>query len=1360
MYCCSAQESKMDYKRRFLLGGSKQKVQQHQQFHVSELGKALGAASASAPVPASPASPASPLLSSSSSSSSSAASAAGGCSQATPVADIQQGISKYLDALNVFCRASAFLTDLFSSVFRNSHYAKAAMQLKDVQEHVMEAASRLTAAIKPEIAKMLMELSAGAANFKDQKEFSLQDIEVLGRCFLTVMQVHFQFLSQALQKVQPVAHSCFAEAVAQERKPSSGMQVAGTGPVTEPEEAVRSWRRAAEATSRLRERGCDGCLAGIEVQQLFCSQSVAIPEHQLKELNLKIDSALQAYKVALESLGHCEYAMKAGFHLNPKAIEASLQGCCSDAEAQQAGRRQTPPQPIQCELPTVPIQIGPHFLKGISFNESAAENLKLKTHTMIQLMKEAGCHNGVTPRDDSPVTEVLNQVCPSTWRGACKTAVQLLFGQAGLVVVDTAQIENKEAYAPQISLEGSRIVVQVPSTWCLKEDPATMSLLQRSLDPEKTLGLVDVLYTAVFDLNRWKEGREQALPCIQIQLQREVCDFGGHIDLPPGNGSKPSGGLQKTFSKLTSRFTKKASSGGSYSIPSTPSKTLFVTNHHSEEKARLQSILTIGSFPRSVEATPATLAVNGLFPEKAERGGKDAKGMKLPTDQEMQEVIDFLSGFNLGKSQQASPQVKRRNSVASSSAAAEQKPASAATQHQPQSSSHTPLHHLPQGMPPQQQQQQAPQKGPQPPQYYQHLLQPIGTQQQPPPQQQRPPGKWPSNSGQPSAPAVSPGLPHLPHWSGHGFSDLSSDLYSLGLVNSYMDSVMSEMLGQKPPPGPRNNTWPNRDQSDGIFGMLGEFLPFDPAVGSDPEFARYVAGVSQAMQQKRQAQHFRRPSSNARSNWAPPDDPHRTWPFPEYFNEGEMANSWSGTQGDSASSSDETSSANGDSLFSMFSGPDIVAAVKQRRKHSSGEHDPSTLPSPPLLSAADDHNQENKTKTWPPKAPWQHTLPNPGLSLFQMTGPAGASSGTASAGQWNDALQILQSPVWSNDCAPSSSSSSSSSGGDADKDKGSAPQRGSVDNLDALEGKARGGASEQEWLGKPKTVRDTLLCLAAQRPRRALRGEVQEGARPRRSRLRRRSSSRRRAGRLLGYEGNGAKASGARAARKRKPSPEPEGEAGPPKINGEAQSWLPTSSEGMKMPMAAASFMSPPPPTASPHSNRTTPPEAVQNGQSPMAALILVADNAGGNHASKDANQVHSTTRRNSSSPPSPSPMNQRRLPREVPSQGGNAGGMEPVHPASLPDSSLAASVPLCCTLCHERLEDTHFVQCPPSPPHKFCFPCSRQSIKQQGANGEVYCPSGEKCPLVGSNVPWAFMQGEIATILAGDVKVKKERDS
>ncbi|KAM9510068.1 granule associated Rac and RHOG effector protein 1-like isoform 6-T11 [Guaruba guarouba] len=877
MYCCNTEESKMDYKRRFLLGGSKQKVQRQQQYQMPELGRTLS-------VPLASASPSSPLVSSA---------VAGSCSHTvshmTPIADIQQGISKYLDALNVFCHTSTFLTDLFSSVFKNSQYSKAAMKLKDVQEHVMEAASQLTATIKPEIAKMLMELSAGAANFKDQKEFSLRDIEVLGRCFLTVMQVHFQFLSQAVQKVQPVAHSCFAEAVAQEKKNVSGARASNLSPTNELEDAIRSWRGAAEATSQLRERGCDGCLAGIEVQQLFCSQSVAVPEHQLKLLNMKIDSALQ-------------------------------------------------------------------------------------------------------------------------------------------VVVDTAQIANKETYAPQISLEGSRIVVQVPSTWCLKEDPATMSLLQRSLDPEKTLGLVDVLYTAVFDIHRWKEGREQALPCIQIQLQREILGFGNQVDTPSGNGSKSSGGLQKTFSKLTSRFTKKTSctstsNTGSYSIPNIPSKHVFIS-FNSEEKAkmlsnidaRLQSILNTGNFPRTVDPLQSVQntnnqLVNGCLVQRQDNflkldDSKDDKVMNLPTDQEMQDVIDFLSGFNMGKSQQTSPMVKRRNSA--SSTATEQK--SGTVQQQPQSVSHAPLHPSQQGL----SQQQQSQKQQQQMQYYQHLLQPIGPQQ-------HVPAKWLPNSLQQPAQVVGAGLSHIHQWNNPVFSDLSSDLYSLGLVSSYMDNMISEMLGQKPQ-GPRNNTWPNRDQTDGVFGMLGEILPFDPAVGSDPEFACYVAGVNQAMQQKRQAQHVHRPS-NTHNNWPLPDDPHKTWPFPEYFTEGDVTKSWSGTQGNSASSSDETASANGDSLFSMFSGPDIVATVKQRRKHSSGEQVSSALPSPSLLSAADDRNQDKKTKTWPPKAPWQHIssvvniLPSQNTPLYPMSSPIS---------QWSDTMQILQSSMWAaaNDCAPAAGLSS------------------------------------------------------------------------------------------------------------------------------------------------------------------------------------------------------------------------------------------------------------------------------------------------------------------------------------------------
>ncbi len=83
---------------------------------------------------------------------------------------------------------------------------------------------------------------------------SVMSLQVLGRCFLTVMQVHFQFLSQALQKVQPVAQSCLAEALAQaqERCANARSQSSDLGPLTEQEEASRSWKGAAQVCSHRR----------------------------------------------------------------------------------------------------------------------------------------------------------------------------------------------------------------------------------------------------------------------------------------------------------------------------------------------------------------------------------------------------------------------------------------------------------------------------------------------------------------------------------------------------------------------------------------------------------------------------------------------------------------------------------------------------------------------------------------------------------------------------------------------------------------------------------------------------------------------------------------------------------------------------------------------------------------------------------------------------------------------------------------------------------------------------------------------------------------------------------------------------
>lgn len=224
---------------------------------------------------------------------------------------------------------------------------------------------------------------------------------------------------------------------------------------------------------------------------------------------------------------------------------------------------------------------------------------------------------------------------------------------------------------------------------------------------------------------------------------------------------------------------------------------------------------------------------------------------------------------------------------------------------------------------------------------------------------------------------------------------------------------------------------------------------------------------------------------------------------------------------------------------------------------------------------------------------------------------------------------------------------------------------------------------------------------------------------------------------------------------KRKSSPDPDGEGSAPRMNNsDVPPWLPSTAEVTKMP--SAPIFSGTLSSISPHS-RTTPTEThpVRTSQSPMAALILTTDNAGSIDSPQEASQVHGS---GAGGPPSP-PFQRSTNPSALHTHNSDLV----VHrslPQRVPDSSVTPSgAPLCCTLCHERLEDTHFVQCPSVSTHKFCFPCSRESIRQQGAAGEVYCPSGDRCPLVGSSVPWAFMQGEIATILAGDIKVKKEKD-
>lgn len=280
--------------------------------------------------------------------------------------------------------------------------------------------------------------------------------------------------------------------------------------------------------------------------------------------------------------------------------------------------------------------------------------------------------------------------------------------------------------------------------------------------------------------------------------------------------------------------------------------------------------------------------------------------------------------------------------------------------------------------------------------------------------------------------------------------------------------------------------------------------------------------------------------------------------------------------------------------------------------------------------------------------------------------------------------------------------------------------------------------------------------------------------------------------------------------KKRKTSPEPEAESS--KLSDEQQQrqqWLQNQTEALTLTMATAvsgnisgsnNSSRPSGSTASsPSTNSPTDSggSSKQGGPSPMAALMSVTDNVGtptsaSSPSSKsEPSTTTSTVRAPSSSgsdkpvqrsPTSPSSMqaHRRALYRSKELAFAVGGGVAPIsiqgplHPGDQNHPIVATGIGLSeslhqlqsvlrCTICHERLEDTHFVQCPSVSSHKFCFPCSRNSITKQGRGSDVYCPSGQKCPLVGTSTPWAFMQNEIETILALPVdtsKVKKEKET
>jgi hypothetical protein len=91
---------------------------------------------------------------------------------------------------------------------------------------------------------------------------------------------------------------------------------------------------------------------------------------------------------------------------------------------------------------------------------------------------------------------VLNESCTTVTNTAAKTAVQLVFGKANLVLVRPSPLQEDNHPIELLTRQvDASVSIVVHSSWWLVEDYAAFAMLSRPINPSASLGEVDVTYT-------------------------------------------------------------------------------------------------------------------------------------------------------------------------------------------------------------------------------------------------------------------------------------------------------------------------------------------------------------------------------------------------------------------------------------------------------------------------------------------------------------------------------------------------------------------------------------------------------------------------------------------------------------------------------------------------------------------------------------------------------------------------------------------------------------------------------------------------------------------------------------------------
>nr|XP_039261273.1 uncharacterized protein LOC120337527 [Styela clava] len=448
-----------------------------------------------------------------------------GGSAESQIANLQQCISAYLDSIQMVCRAGSWLSETFSYLLHESSSGALADDMKSRFSGMLQLSVSTTVQAKNELARILMELSLPTLNNNNQvqaiKDCKAHNAKVLEKCIHCLSIVHNSFFKVQLNLKDINSQAELIPSSESNDTPTQAPTLPCGNDTTIPssietptidfasewtslcdtQSNIKSWFALKERNGSLRKYIG---LTDPEIQNLLKSDSVS--DLYMKKLNQKIDTALRNYEVGLRGLPSESVIVFGGFYSSPDKARLALKGCCSQMEMEQDIQRLPVSQFLHCELPLMTLTVNKKDFPANANNSSS--NINQKKNAIRQLIQSTNQKLSISETDELS-SEILGEICPARWRTHVKASLQLLYGNSGLVILDTMTSESKDKQNAIICRKDSFIVVAVTSTWCIKEDPGTMSLLQRNLDPEKTLATINVRYISVFNNKAAAEKRSE-----------------------------------------------------------------------------------------------------------------------------------------------------------------------------------------------------------------------------------------------------------------------------------------------------------------------------------------------------------------------------------------------------------------------------------------------------------------------------------------------------------------------------------------------------------------------------------------------------------------------------------------------------------------------------------------------------------------------------------------------------------------------------------------------------------------------------------------------------------------------------------